>query len=79
MRFRVEVRRADGVSDPEARTVLGALKDLGFDEVRGIGFGRSIEVDMVDVDDAEARVREMCDRLLANPVIEDFTITRLDQ
>lgn len=78
MRFRVEISRAEGIADPEAKTVLGALRDLGFDEVTDVGFGRTIEVEVADGSpDPDERVHAMCERLLANPVIEDYRVTRL--
>ena len=80
MKVRVEITRRPGIADPEGATVRRALADLGYDAVREVSFGRSIEVD-VDGDDAGAAVAsvtEMCERLLANPVIEDYEVTALD-
>jgi phosphoribosylformylglycinamidine synthase subunit PurS len=77
VRVRVDVRRRPGLSDPEGATTHRALLDLGYAEVTGVHFGRSIYLDVTgdDPEGALARVREMCERLLANPVIEDFTVT----
>lgn len=79
MRFRVRVMRKPGLADPEGATTARALADLGFSEVTDVRFGRDIvlEVEGDDPAAAEARVAEMCERLLANPVIEDFTVERL--
>ena len=76
MRIRVEIDRRPGLSDPQGATVQRALVDLGYEEVAAVHFGKSIvlEIDGDDADLAAARVREMCDRLLANPVMEDYTI-----
>jgi len=79
MRFRVQITRRDGIADPEGTVTTHALQELGFKEVTGVAFGRDItvEVDATDEQEASARVVEMCDRLLANPVIEDYTVERI--
>ena len=79
MRFLVSISRRDGLADPEGATTARALRDLGYDEVGDVHFGRTIlvEVSGDDVDAARSRIDEMCRRLLANPVIEDFTIETL--
>ena len=76
MRVHVDISRRAGISDPEGRIIAGALRDLGFAEVGDVHVGRSLVVEVVTDDPAvaEARVREMCERLLANPVIEDYTV-----
>lgn len=76
MRFLVSISRRDGLADPEGATTARALRDLGYDEVGDVHFGRTIlvEVSGDDIDAARSRIDEMCRRLLANPVIEDFTI-----
>ncbi|MBS1704318.1 MAG: phosphoribosylformylglycinamidine synthase subunit PurS [Armatimonadetes bacterium] len=56
--------------DSAGRTVAGSLQKLGFDEVQGARIGKLIELQMDKFDDA--RMKEMCQKLLANPVIEDF-------
>ena len=76
--FRVPVQivpRA-GILDPQGTAVAGALRTLGFDGVRDVHVGRfvTVDVDAPSSDDAERTVREMCEKLLANPVIEDFRI-----
>lgn len=76
--FRVPVQivpRA-GILDPQGSAVAGALRTLGFDGVRDVHVGRfvTVEVDAATSDAAERAVREMCEKLLANPVIEDFRI-----
>lgn len=79
MRFRVRITRRDGIADPEGTTTAHALRELGYEEVTGVSFGRDILVDL-DVDDeteAIGKVVEMCERLLANPVIEEFTVELL--
>jgi len=79
MRFQVAIRRRQGLSDPEGVTTLRALRDLGYGEATEVHFGRTItlEIDGDDVAAATERVTEMCEKLLANPVIEDYEIAVL--
>jgi len=74
--FAVSIRRKPGLSDPEGATTLKALNDLGFSDVSHVSFGRTITVTVnaPTVADAEGQVEEMCDKLLANPVMETYTI-----
>lgn len=72
-RFRVDIQRKEGLADPEGATTERALHDLGFSDVSAVSFGRVIHL-TVDGPHDEAYVQEMCERLLANPVIEDFTV-----
>ena len=76
MRLRIDIKRKDGLSDPEGLTTARALLDLGYETVEEVHFGRTIyiDVDEGDRDLAIATVTEMCERLLANPVIEDFEL-----
>lgn len=62
------------VNDPQGLTVMGALKTLGFDSVESVRLGKYLEVKVNEAErsQAEAQVSEMCRRLLANPVIEEF-------
>jgi phosphoribosylformylglycinamidine synthase subunit PurS len=80
MRARVHVRLKDGVLDPQGAAIGRALAQLGFAGVREVRQGKMIELQLDDADraDAEARVHAMCERLLANPVIETYTVT-IDQ
>jgi phosphoribosylformylglycinamidine synthase len=79
MRFRVSITRKTGLSDPEGVATRRALVDLGYEEVGEVHFGRIITLDHdgSDPEEAAAAVREMCERLLANPVIEDYTIENI--
>jgi phosphoribosylformylglycinamidine synthase PurS subunit len=76
LRAQVFVRPKRGILDPQGKTVQHALATLGFDEVRDVRVGRYLvlQLDGDDPGAAEARVREMCDRLLANGVIEDYDL-----
>jgi phosphoribosylformylglycinamidine synthase subunit PurS len=77
MRARVHVRLKDGVLDPQGAAIARALNQLGFAGVGEVRQGKMIELQLDDTDraQAEARVRAMCERLLANPVIETYSIT----
>ncbi|WP_126425106.1 phosphoribosylformylglycinamidine synthase subunit PurS [Brevibacillus marinus] len=70
----VYVTLREGVLDPQGQAVQGALHSLGFREVTGVRVGKYLEVNLGTADKAEAesRVRDMCEKLLANPVIEDY-------
>ena len=69
-RVRVLVRPKEGILDPQGVAVERALPSLGFDGVSNVHIGRLIEL---DVDDA-SQVDAMCQKLLANPLIEDYEI-----
>jgi phosphoribosylformylglycinamidine synthase subunit PurS len=73
---RVEVSHLPGVLDPQGATVERALPALGYENVSAIRIGKSIRlvVDAPDEAAARAQVEEMCERLLANPVIEAYEI-----
>lgn len=76
MKVTVTVSRRPEIADPEGTTVERALRDLGYEEVTQVRMDRVIHLD-VDGDDAESvrkRAEEMCRRLLANPVLEDFEV-----
>jgi phosphoribosylformylglycinamidine synthase subunit PurS len=76
MRARVVIRLRPGVLDPQGTTIRKALESLGFPEVRELRVGRVLELtlDATDRPRAQARLDEMCRKLLANPVIEDYTV-----
>jgi len=72
----VTVTLKPSLLDSAGRTVAQALQKLGYAEVEQVRIGKMIELQVEDYD--EARVKEMCDKLLANPVIEDYVIERLE-
>lgn len=77
MKAIVTVGLKPGVLDVQGKAVAGALKDLGYADVETARVGKVIELDLHDLHDrteAEAQVREMCERLLANTVIESYRI-----
>lgn len=71
---RVFVTLKPAVNDPQGLTVMGGLKTLGFESVESVRLGKYLEVTINESDrsQAEAQVSEMCRKLLANPVIEEF-------
>ena len=63
------------VSDPQGQTIQGGLRQLGFDSVESVRAGKYMEI-RLDEDDEESagrKLRDMCEKLLANPIIEDYT------
>jgi phosphoribosylformylglycinamidine synthase PurS subunit len=76
MKAKVYVTLKSGVLDPQGQAVKKTLGRLGFIEVAGVRIGKYVEIDLVGEDEAAARerVEEMCRRLVANTVIEDFRI-----
>ncbi len=70
MRARVLVKPKAGILDPQGQAVQRALPALGFDGVTNVRVGRLIELDVAD----PSRLDEMCERLLTNPLIEDYEI-----
>jgi phosphoribosylformylglycinamidine synthase len=76
MRARVYVTLKPSVFDPQGRVVADALTSLGYADVRDVRQGKFFEVELDDRDaaEAEARVTEMAEKLLANPVIESYRV-----
>ena len=80
MKALVKVTLKPGVLDPQGKAIGGALASLGFDGVGDVRQGKLIELDLSDTDRAvaEERVSEMCEKLLANTVIENYEIEWID-
>ena len=76
MKTRVYVTLKNGVLDPQGKAIHHALEGLGFGGVNGVRQGKLIELDLDDTV-ADAAVEEMCRKLLANTVIENFRIQRV--
>ena len=78
MTFKVHVRvmPREGLLDPQGQAVEHALSALGFDEAGAVRIGRAIELDVTagSRDEAETTARRMCEKLLANPVTEDYLL-----
>jgi phosphoribosylformylglycinamidine synthase subunit PurS len=75
MKMRVLIRPKAGILDPQGQAVERALPALGFDGVSQVHVGRLVELEVAD----PAQLPEMCDKLLANPLIEDYEIVSVDQ
>lgn len=75
-KVKVEVKLKPVVLDPQGKSVLSALRNLGFGEVEDARIGKLIELTIKDGDagNVEERVTEMCKKLLSNPVIENFDV-----
>ena len=76
MKARVHVMLKNGVLDPQGEAVRHALGSLGFDGVEKVRQGKVIELDLTETDEAKARdtVTAMCEKLLANTVIESYSV-----
>lgn len=79
MQVRVDITLKNGVLDPQGEAVRHALGTLGFDGVNGVRQGKVIMLDLDETDPAKAQTtaEAMCDQLLANTVIENYTVTVL--
>ena len=76
MKARVHVMLKNGVLDPQGEAVRHALGSLGFEGVDGVRQGKVIELDLAETDAAKAKdtVNAMCEKLLANTVIESYSV-----
>lgn len=76
MKARIHVTPREGVLDPQGAAVERALHGLGFTSVAGVRQGKYFEIDLPGADPAAARaeVVDMCERLLANTVVEDYEV-----
>ncbi|WP_319533511.1 phosphoribosylformylglycinamidine synthase subunit PurS [uncultured Cohaesibacter sp.] len=76
MKARITVTLKNGVLDPQGKAIEGALGSLGFDGVDSVRQGKVIDIELSDSDKAaaEAKLADMCEKLLANTVIENYHI-----
>ena len=74
MRARVLIRPKQGILDPQGQTVERALPALGFEGVREVRIGRLVELEVPDIAEVEA----MCEKLLANPLVEDYEVVAVE-
>lgn len=76
MKAKIHVTLKSGVLDPQGKAIEGALKGLGFEGASNVRQGKVIELDLAATSDAAARAaaEEMCKKLLANPVMENYSI-----
>ena len=76
MKARVLITLKNGVLDPQGKAIHHALEGLGFDGVSDVRAGKVIELDLADGAD-DATIEQMCEKLLANTVIENYAIERI--
>ncbi|MFO0994482.1 MAG: phosphoribosylformylglycinamidine synthase subunit PurS [Hyphomicrobiales bacterium] len=76
MKARIKVTLKKGVLDPQGKAIQGALGSMGFGGVEGVRQGKYFEVDLAETDKSKAMsaVKAMCDKLIANTVIENYEI-----
>ena len=75
MKIKVTVRLKDVVLDPQGQAVLGAVKKMGYDFVQDIRVGKIFELEIEETSDYNEKIQELSEKLLANPIIEEFSIT----
>lgn len=78
-KVKIIIKSKEGVLDPQGKTVKSALVSLGFKEVSDVKIGKYIEIELKNEKNAHKRVTEMCQKLLANPNIEQFQITEIEK
>jgi phosphoribosylformylglycinamidine synthase PurS subunit len=76
MKAKVKVTLKKGVLDPQGKAIEGALGSLGFGGVQGVRQGKYFEIDVTETDRAKAlsAIKDMCEKLIANTVIENYDI-----
>lgn len=74
MKARILIRPKEGILDPQGKAVEKALPALGFDGVANVRVGRMVELETDD----PARIDDLCEKLLANPLIEDFEVEEIE-
>ena len=74
MKARIFVTLKEGVLDPQGQAIQGALGALGFEGISSVRQGKVFDVELADPADAEARLNAMCEKLLANTVIENYRV-----
>lgn len=81
MKARVTVTLKAGVLDPQGQAIQGSLKSLGFEGVAGVRQGKVFDIELAEATDrtsAQEELAQMCEKLLANTVIENYVIEMLD-
>ncbi|KJR40719.1 Phosphoribosylformylglycinamidine synthetase, PurS subunit [Candidatus Magnetoovum chiemensis] len=76
MKVTVKIKLKDVVLDPQGKAVLNGIHKLGFDFIKDVRVGKLIELDIdnMEINDGEAKVKELCEKLLANTIIEDYAV-----
>ena len=76
---RIFVNLKPSILDPEGQTIEGSLKTLGYKEVKSVRVGKVFEVEMEDVDDIDSKIKEFSEKLLVNPIIEEYSYVIVDE
>jgi phosphoribosylformylglycinamidine synthase len=74
LKARVLIRPKEGILDPQGQTVERALPALGFEGVSDVRIGRLVELEVPDI----AEVEQMCEKFLANPLVEDYEVVAVE-
>jgi phosphoribosylformylglycinamidine synthase PurS subunit len=74
MKAQVFVKFKNGVLDPQGQTILGTVNRLGFDFVSDVKVGKFFEIEVEKTDNLEEKLKEIANKILANPIIEEFKI-----
>ena len=74
MKAKVLIRPKEGILDPQGKAVERALPALGFDGVSDVRIGRLVELEVPDIGEVE----QMCEKLLANPLVEDYEVVAVE-
>ncbi|SHN27016.1 phosphoribosylformylglycinamidine synthase subunit PurS [Gracilibacillus kekensis] len=72
---KVHITLKEGVLDPQGKAVQGSLNTLGYDNVQEVRVGKYLELTVTDDANIEKEIEDMCNKLLANPVIENYSYT----
>ena len=78
-RYEIFVTYKQCIFDPPGATAERALANLGYDEISSVKIGKYIQLEVEGGENELSRVREMCEKLLANPVIEDYRIETVEE
>ncbi|MGP4060610.1 phosphoribosylformylglycinamidine synthase subunit PurS [Halobacillus sp. H74] len=74
-KVKIHITLKEGVLDPQGKAVQNSLQSLEYNTVEDVRVGKYMEVVMKDSDNLEKQIDQMCDQLLANPVIENYSYT----
>tara|TARA_B100000242_G_scaffold235373_1_gene175260 strand:- start:38 stop:280 length:243 start_codon:yes stop_codon:yes gene_type:complete len=79
LKFSVTVTLKKDVLDPQGKVVENTLISMGMDNIKSVRQGKFFEIEVIDRDskEAEKKIREMCEKLLVNLIIEDYKISKL--
>jgi phosphoribosylformylglycinamidine synthase len=77
LKVKIYTKLKESVLDPQGQAVIGGLKNLGFKTVKSVRIGKVIDIiqDDMPVKEAQSQIKKMCEQLLANTVIEDYSFT----